>query len=162
MQAHARAILQLLVCAVGGARAEVFTFATRLTRLTHLLATDPATALRQAGEAAPDWSGGTRIGANLCSFLDTHGMRGMARGAVVVMISDGWEAGEPGELAEQMRRLSRVAYRVVWVNPRTAKAGYRPLVGGMAAAWPYVDEVVSAHRLAAVPDLVAAIARHRA
>ncbi|MBK1789309.1 vWA domain-containing protein [Prauserella cavernicola] len=157
MQAQARAMLQVLVCAAGGAKAEVFTFATRLTRITHVLARDPATALREAGEAAPDWSGGTRIGASLREFLDRHGARGLARGAVVVLISDGWEAGDPAELETQLARLRRIAHRVVWVNPRTAKRGYRPLAGGMAAAWPYCDAVVSAHRLDAVDELVRTI-----
>ena len=157
MAAHARAMLQLLVCAVGGARAEVFTFATRLTRLTRALAVDPDEAMRRAGEQAPDWSSGTRIGAALREFIDTHGARGMARGAVVVIISDGWETGDAGELRAQMARLSLLAHRIVWVNPRTAKPGYRPAVGGMAAAWPYCDAVVSAHRLDAVDELLAAI-----
>ncbi|MFD2397283.1 VWA domain-containing protein [Prauserella oleivorans] len=161
MQAHARAMLQLLVCAAGGADAEVFTFATRLTRVTHVLRTDPATVVSEAGKAAPDWSGGTRIGATLREFLDRFGSRGMARGAVVVVISDGWEAGDPGELGEQMARLSRLAHRVVWVNPRTSKPGYRPLAGGMAAAWPYCDAVVSGHRLEALDPLLTAIAAHR-
>lgn len=158
MQPHARAMLQLLVCAAGGARAEVFTFATRLTRLTRALATDPAAALQRAGEEAPDWSGGTRIGESLRGFIDGYGARGMARGAVVVIISDGWETGGAEELATQLARLSRLAYRIVWVNPRTAKPGYRPLAGGMAAAWPYCDAVVSAHRLDALDEFLTALA----
>ncbi|WP_346051454.1 vWA domain-containing protein [Amycolatopsis dongchuanensis] len=157
MEAHARAMLQLLVCANLGAKAEVFTFATRLTRLTRVLARDPAEAMRRAGEEAPDWSGGTRIGAALREFLDTFGARGMARGAVVVIVSDGWETGDPAPLAAQMARLSRLAFRVVWVNPRTAQPGYRPLAGGMAAVWPYCDAVVAAHRLDALDDLLAAV-----
>ncbi|HVV09362.1 vWA domain-containing protein [Amycolatopsis sp.] len=157
MQAYARAMLQLLMCAHGGARAEVFTFATRLTRLSKTLAADSVAAMRRAGEVVPDWSGGTRIGAALREFLDSHGARGMARGAVVVIISDGWETGEPGELGAQMARLSRLAHRIVWANPRTARPGYRPLAGGMAAAWPYCDAVVSAHRLDAIGELLAAI-----
>jgi uncharacterized protein with von Willebrand factor type A (vWA) domain len=157
MQAHSRAMLQLLYSAAGGARAEVFTFATRLTRLTRALAAHPDEALRRAGETAPDWSGGTTIGAALREFLDTYGVRGMARGAVVVVISDGWETGDPRELGRQMARLNRIAHRVVWANPRTASPRYRPLVGGMAAAWPYCDAVVSAHRLDAVDALTTAI-----
>ncbi|HJQ47876.1 MAG TPA: VWA domain-containing protein [Amycolatopsis sp.] len=157
MEAHARAMLQLLVCAAGGAHAEVFTFATRLTRLTRALAANPAEAMRRAGRQAPDWSSGTRIGASLREFLDRHGARGMARGAVVVIISDGWETGPPDDLRRQMARLSLLAYRIVWVNPRTARAGYRPAVGGMAAAWPYCDSVVGAHRLDAIGELLDAI-----
>ncbi|NMH93705.1 VWA domain-containing protein [Pseudonocardia bannensis] len=159
MEPHARALLQLLYCAGGGAGAEVFTFATRLTRLTPALAHGtPADVLHRATRLAPDWSGGTRIGEALKRFLDSYGARGMARGAVVLIISDGWETGDPALLGEQMARLSRLAHRIVWANPRTRQPGYRPLVGGMAAAWPHCDAVVSAHRLAAIDDLLAALA----
>jgi uncharacterized protein len=158
MEPYARAMLQLLYCAAG-TRAEVFTFATRLTRLTRVLRhARPDAALAAAGRAAPDWAGGTRIGGALREFTDRYGRRGMARGAVVLIISDGWETGDPAGLGREMARLSRLAYRIVWANPRTASPRYRPLVGGMAAAWPHCDAVVSAHRLAAVPALVAALA----
>jgi uncharacterized protein len=159
MEPYARAMIQLLYCAAGGARAEVFTFATRLTRLTPELAQAlPAAALRRAGQAAPDWLGGTRIGASLKEFNDIYGRRGMARGAVVVIISDGWDTGDPEVLRREMERLSLVAYRIVWVNPRTKSARYQPLAGGMAAAWPHCDAVVSAHTLAALDQLAAAVA----
>ncbi len=159
MEPHARALLQLLYCAHGGAGAEVFTFATRLTRLTGALArTTPAAAVARAGLLAPDWSGGTRIGEALAQFLDEHGARGMARGAVVLVVSDGWETGDPALLRAQMARLSRLAHRIVWANPRTRHDDYRPLVGGMAVAWPYCDAVVSAHRLDAIDDLLTALA----
>jgi uncharacterized protein len=139
-------------------RPEVFSFATRLTRLTPALAAArPDTKLAKAGEAAPDWSGGTRIGAAIKEFNDKYGCRGMARGAVVLIISDGWETGDPALLGEQMARLSRVAHRIVWANPRTQSSRYRPEVGGMAAAWPYCDAVVSAHNLDALGDLLAAL-----
>ena len=142
----------------GQGRPEVFSFATRLTRLTLALASaSPDTMLAKAAEAAPDWSGGTRIGAAIKEFNDRYGARGMARGAVVLIISDGWETGEPALLGEQMARLSRIAYRIVWANPRTQSPRYRPEVGGMAAAWPYCDAVVSAHSLDAVGDLLAAL-----
>jgi hypothetical protein len=159
MEPYARAMLQLLYCAAGGDRAEVFTFATRLTRLTRVLSRSaPGVALARAGATAPDWSGGTRIGAALKEFNDRYGRRGMARGAVVLIISDGWETGDPALVGREMARLSRVAYRIVWVNPRTQSERYRPLVGGMAAAWPHCDAVVSAHRLTALSGLVAALA----
>src|SRR6266545_3347293 len=159
MESYARAMLQLLYCAIGGASAEVFTFATRLTRLTPALATrQPALALARAGQAAPDWSGGTRIGAAVKEFNDVYGCRGMARGAVVLIISDGWETGDPALLGAEMARLSRIAHRIVWANPRTQSRRYRPEVGGMAAAWPYCDAVVSAHRLTALAELIAALA----
>jgi uncharacterized protein len=159
MEPYARAMIQLLYCAAGGAGAEVFSFATRLTRLTPALArSTPALALRQAGQAAPDWLGGTRLGAALKEFNDAYGRRGLARGAVVLIISDGWDTGDPAVVREQMRRLSLVAYRIVWVNPRTKSAAYEPLAGGMAAAWPYCDAVVSAHTMDALRDLTTALA----
>jgi hypothetical protein len=113
--------------------------------------------LARASEAAPDWSGGTRIGAALREFNDRYGVRGMGRGAVVLIISDGWETGDPALLGAQMARLHRVAYRIVWANPRTQSPRYRPEVGGMAAAWPYCDAVVSAHNFQALDDLLAAL-----
>jgi hypothetical protein len=113
--------------------------------------------LAKAGEAAPDWAGGTRIGAALRDFNDRYGVRGMARGAVILIISDGWETGDPGLLGAQMARLHRIAYRIVWANPRTQSERYRPEVGGMAAAWPYCDAVVSAHNFEALDDLLAAL-----
>lgn len=168
MEPYARALLQLMYVASRGSaglpaegsrpRTEVFTFATRLTRLTPFLsAATPETMLARAGEAAPDWAGGTRIGATLREFNDRYGVRGMARGAVVLIISDGWETGDPAVLAGQMARLHRVAYRIVWANPRTQSSRYRPEVGGMAAAWPYCDAVVSAHNFDALDDLLAAL-----
>jgi uncharacterized protein with von Willebrand factor type A (vWA) domain len=158
MEQYSRAMLQLLYCASGAGHAEVFTFATRLTRLTReLRRSSPDAALTTAGRLAPDWSGGTRIADALREFLGGHGRRGMARGAVVVIVSDGWETGDPVELGTQMYRLSRLAFRIIWANPRTARPGYRPLAGGMAAAWPYCDAVVSAHRLDAIDELLTAI-----
>jgi uncharacterized protein with von Willebrand factor type A (vWA) domain len=164
MESYARALLMLLYCLHGGqvrggqSRPEVFSFATRLTRLTPALAAaSPDIMLAKAGEAAPDWSGGTRIGAAIKEFNDRYGARGMARGAVVLIISDGWETGEPALLGEQMARLSRIAHRIVWANPRTQSPRYRPEVGGMAAAWPYCDAVVSAHSLDALGDLLSAL-----
>ncbi|MQY10169.1 hypothetical protein SRB5_02760 [Streptomyces sp. RB5] len=159
MEPYARAMLQLLYCAAGGRRAEVFTFATRLTRLTPVLrGARPSAALSRAGKAAKDWSGGTRIADSLAEFNTRFGRAGLARGAVVLIVSDGWDTGDPADLGRQMARLSRVTHRIVWVNPRTATPGFRPLTGGMAAAWPYCDAVVSAHSLAALGELTAALA----
>jgi uncharacterized protein with von Willebrand factor type A (vWA) domain len=159
MAPYARALIQLLYCAAGAERAEVFTFATRLTRLTRALArSSPAVALDRAARLAPDWSGGTRIGEALRRFNDEYGRRGLARGAVVLILSDGWETGDPELVRREMARLRQVAYRIVWANPRTRHPDYRPLAGGMAAAWPYCDEVVSAHSLDALGELLAALA----
>jgi uncharacterized protein with von Willebrand factor type A (vWA) domain len=166
MEPYARALLLLMYVLYStqprqrGAqlKPEVFSFATRLTRLTPALtAASPDIMLAKAAEAAPDWSGGTRIGAALKEFTDRYGAPGMARGAVVLIISDGWETGDPRLLGQQMARLSRLAYKIVWANPRTQSVRYRPEVGGMAAAWPYCDAVVSAHSLDALDDLLAAL-----
>ena len=104
-----------------------------------------------------DWSGGTRLGEGLRTFNDTWGIRGIARGAIVVVFSDGWDRGDPAVLAEQMARLQRVAYRIVWVNPLKASPGYAPLAQGMAAALPYVDDFVEGHSLAALEELTEVI-----
>ncbi|UGS38126.1 vWA domain-containing protein [Capillimicrobium parvum] len=158
MESYARAYLQLLESAVGGAEAEAFTFATRLTRVTRALrGRDHAAALRRAAAAAPDWSGGTRIGEALRTFNQRYGRRGLARGAVIVILSDGWERGDPELVGREMERLRRLAHRIVWVNPRAAAAGFEPLAGGMAAALPHCDAMVSGHSLAALDEVVDAI-----
>jgi uncharacterized protein with von Willebrand factor type A (vWA) domain len=159
MEPYARAYLQLLMSGVDGARAEAFVFATRLTRLTRSLrGVMPTVALERAGRAAPDWSGGTRIGDALKAVNDDHGQRGLARGAVVVVLSDGWDCGDPAVLGREMARLRRLAFRVVWVNPRKAAPRYAPLAAGMAAALPHVDAFVSGHSLAAFDEVLDAIA----
>jgi uncharacterized protein with von Willebrand factor type A (vWA) domain len=157
MEPYARAYLQFLTCA--GAEAEAFVFATRLTRITRALATrSPERALQRAAAAAPDWSSGTRIGDALKAFNDRHGRRGMARGAVIVILSDGWERGDPALVGREMERLARLAHRIVWVNPRAAAAGFVPRAGGMVAALPHVDALVSGHSLQALHDVAEAIA----
>ncbi len=138
---------------------EVFTVGTRLTRVTRALrALDPDAALREAGEQVPDWSGGTRLGEVLGAFLDRWGQRGTARGAVVVLCSDGWERGDPGLLAAQMARLHRLAHRVVWVNPHRGKPGYAPVQAGIVASLPFVDAFVAGHSLATFADLMEVVA----
>jgi hypothetical protein len=158
MEPYARIYLHLMRGAVQALSAEAFVFATRLTRLTRpLAASHPDIAYRRAVEAAPDWSGGTRIGRALQSFLDDYGRRGMARGAVIVIVSDGWEIDSPELVGESMQRLSRLAHHVVWVNPRKAAESYEPLVGGMAQALPFVDTFVSGHSLTALEEVMEAI-----
>jgi uncharacterized protein with von Willebrand factor type A (vWA) domain len=159
MEPYARAYLQFLHAAVGGADAEAFVFATRLTRLTRALrGHQPQLAIERASAAAHDWSSGTRLGESLKRFNDLHGRRGMARGAVIVIISDGWERGESALLAREMQRLRRLAHRIVWVNPRKAARDFVPLVGGMAAALPYCDAFVSGHSVAALHEVASAVA----
>ncbi len=159
MEPYARAYLQFLTCAAGsGPRVEAFVFATRLTRLTRALAaSSPERAIQRAAAAAPDWSSGTRIGDALKEFNDRHGRRGMARGAVIVILSDGWERGDPALVGREMQRLRRLAHRIVWVNPRAAASGFVPRTGGMAAALPHLDALVSGHSLEALDEVVAAI-----
>jgi uncharacterized protein len=142
-----------------GARTEVFTLGTRLTRVTREMAgRDPERAMAAVAAAVPDWSGGTRLGVLLREFLDRWGQRGAARGAVVVILSDGWERDDPALLGAQMRRLALLAHRVVWCNPRAGRAGFAPLAGGLAAALPYVDDFVSGHSLAALERLARIVA----
>jgi uncharacterized protein with von Willebrand factor type A (vWA) domain len=161
MDLYSRALLRFMHAAVAGRRrVEAFAMGTRLTRLTRELSSrDPDQALRSAGVAVADWSGGTRLGDSLRAYNDGWGMRGMSRGAVVVILSDGWERGDPTVIADQMARLSRVAHRVVWVNPLKASPGYAPLARGMAAALPYIDELVDGHNLNALEELVEIVSR---
>ena len=158
MEPYSRVFMSLLQGAVAGAGAEAFVFSTRLTRLTRQLALrDPDQALARAAASAPDWASGTRMAECLRHFIDEHGRRGLARGAVVVVFSDGWAYEDPEQVAAQMARLRRLAHRIIWVNPRKAAPQYRPLVGGMAAALPYCDAFVSGHSYRALAQLAAAI-----
>jgi uncharacterized protein len=161
MSGYADALLRLSHRFVATSpRVEVFTLGTRLTHVTRALHhRDPDRAIVAAGEAVPDWSGGTRLGETLRVFLDRWGQRGMARGSVVVVFSDGWERGDAALLGEQMARLHRIAHRVVWVNPHRGKAGYEPVQGGIAAALPHCDDFVAGHSLAAFAELVEVVGR---
>ncbi len=163
MEPYARAYLQFLHAArATGPYAEAFVFATRLTRLTRQLAgRNPQRAIRRATEAAPDWSSGTRIGDALKTFNDRYGRRGMARGSVIVILSDGWERGDPALVGREMQRLARLAYRIVWVNPRVAAQGFAPKAGGLVAALPYCDALVSGHTLRSLEEVADAIAAQR-
>ena len=164
MSAYADALLRFAhVAAHRRARravpTEVFTVGTRLTRVTRELGhRDPDSAMAAVAGAIADWSGGTRLGEGLKAFLDGWGQRGMARGAVVVVLSDGWERGGVELLAAQMARLHRLAHRVVWANPRKAQPGYAPLAAGMAAALPFVDDFVEGHSVEALERLAEVVA----
>ncbi|MGH9131570.1 MAG: vWA domain-containing protein [Acidimicrobiales bacterium] len=161
MEPYARALVRFCHVAVaGGTRVEAFTLGTRLTRVTRELSQhDPDLALDRAARRVGDWSGGTRLGEGVGTFNDTWGVRGMARGAIVVILSDGWDRGDPLALATEMARLHRVAHRVVWVNPLKASPGYAPLARGMAAALPYVDDLVEGHSLGSLESLAEVIER---
>src|SRR5207253_1451333 len=160
MEAYTRALLLFLHAVVGSGRGvEVFAFGTRLTRLTEELRTrDPEQALAAAAERVVDWASGTRIGASLKTFNDVWGRRALTRGAVVVIVSDGWERHEPTLVAQEMARLHRAAYAIVWVNPLKGSADYQPLAGGMRAALPYVDRFVAGHNLASLEELAGVLA----
>ncbi len=165
MSGYADALLRLAhrftqVGRESGGVVETFTVGTQLTHLTRAMRMrDPERALVAAGETVPDWSGGTRLGETLRFFLDRWGQRGMARGAIVVVFSDGWERGDPTLLGEQMARLRRVAHRVVWVNPHRGKAGYEPVQQGVVAALPHCDEFLAGHSLATFAELVEVVSR---
>jgi uncharacterized protein with von Willebrand factor type A (vWA) domain len=140
-------------------RWEAFCFGTRLTRVTRALAVSrPDEALERAAAEVVDWNGGTRIGECLKALLDEYGHRGLVRGAVVVLCSDGLEVGDPELLAEQMARLSRLAYRVIWLNPLKGDEAYEPLARGMNAALPYVDVFAAGHNLESLEELGAELA----
>ncbi|HET6771999.1 MAG TPA: VWA domain-containing protein [Acidimicrobiales bacterium] len=163
MEPYARALARFAHASVAARRrgqVEVFALGTRVTRITRELAThDPDLALRRAAGAVSDWSGGTRLGDGMRRFNDRWGVRGLARGAVVVVLSDGWDRGDTSVLGDEMARLRRVAHRVVWVNPLKASPGYAPLAGGMAAALPHVDEFVEGHSIASLEALADVVAR---
>jgi uncharacterized protein with von Willebrand factor type A (vWA) domain len=162
MDSYARALMRLAHAAMrarNGLQVEVFTLGTRLTRLTRELSQrDPDSALAAAASSVRDWSGGTRLGDCLREFNDRWGARGMARGAVTVVFSDGWDRGDPAALGAEMARLHRLAHRLVWVNPLKASPGFAPLARGMAAALPEVDDFVAGHSVAALRELAAVIA----
>ena len=160
MDAYSRALLLFLHAVVGTGRGvEAFGFGTRLSRLTPDLATrDPEAALARATANVVDWGSGTRIGASLKEFNDLYGRRALSRGAVVVVVSDGWDRDDPVLLGREMAKLARAAYAVVWVNPLKGNPEYQPLAGGMRAALPFVDRFLPGHNLRSLEELAAVLA----
>jgi len=160
MESYARALIRFLHAATASRnRVEAFTMGTRLTRITrHLSERDPDAALKRATPEVQDWAGGTRLGDGLAQFNNEWGIRGMARGSVVVILSDGWERGDATELADQMERLHRVTHQLVWVNPLKASPGYEPLAAGMAAALPHVDRFVPGNSYRSLEQLATILA----
>ena len=160
MDAYSRALLLFLHAVVGAGRGvEAFGFGTRLTRLTPDLATrDPEEALARATANVVDWGSGTRIGASLKEFNDLYGRRALSRGAVVVVVSDGWDRDDPVLLGREMAKLARAAYAVVWVNPLKGNPEYQPLAGGMRVALPFVDRFLPGHNLRSLEELAAVLA----
>ncbi|MDQ3709820.1 MAG: VWA domain-containing protein [Actinomycetota bacterium] len=160
MAGYSRALLQFSHSATrADSRTEVFCFGTRVTRITkQLRQRRPDRALAEAAEAVVDWEGGTRIGESLGTFLRTWGRRGLARGAVMVICSDGLERGDPGVLRAEMVRLRRLAHRIIWVNPLKADLAYQPQARGMRVALPFVDVFVSGHNLSSLEALALTLA----
>jgi uncharacterized protein with von Willebrand factor type A (vWA) domain len=154
MAPYARMLLQYLHAAVSThRRVEAFVFGTRLTRITHELGLrDPDRALDRASAAVVDWSGGTRIGASISTLNRVHGRR-LGRGSVIVILSDGWDRGDPGLLSTEMARLRRSAHRVIWLNPLKAAPDYEPLARGMAAALPHTDHFLAGNSLRSLAEL---------
>lgn len=135
---------------------EAFVFATRLTRITRqLIRRDAAAALREVSGRVPDWSSGTRIGECLREFNLGWGRRLVGRGAVVLLISDGWDRGDPNLLSREAARLARNCHRLIWLNPLLGTRDYQPLTRGMAAALPHIDDFLPVHNLASLEDLAA-------
>lgn len=155
METYARALIRFCHAAVVARnRVEVFALGTRLTRITRQLSNhDPDAAIASATPEVADWSGGTRLGDALAEFNSQWGIKGMARGGVVVILSDGWDRGDPEILGEQMQRLHRVTHELIWVNPLKASPGYAPLAAGMAAAYPHIDTFISGHNYNSLADL---------
>jgi uncharacterized protein len=154
MSPYARMLMQYMhACVAARRRVEAFAFGTRLTRITHELGgRDHDRALDRAAEAVVDFSGGTRIGAALAELNRVHGRR-LGRGSVVVVLSDGWDRGDPELLAHEIARLRRSAYRLVWLNPLAAHPDYEPLTRGMRAAVPHTDELLAGNSLASLEEL---------
>jgi uncharacterized protein len=159
MAPFSRALLQFAYGSLAaGRRVEVFCFGTRLTRVTRFLRrSDPDRALADVGRHVVDWQGGTRIGESIRTLLGAWGQRSALRGSVVLLCSDGLERGDPKVLEAQMARLSRLAHRVVWVNPLKGSPRYEPLARGMAAALPHVDSFLPGHDLRSLEALSQAL-----
>ncbi len=160
MESYARALIRFAHAAVvARGKVEVFVLGTRLTRLTkHLTSRDPDSAIRTAMPQVKDWAGGTRLGDGIREFNDEWGIRGMARGSIVVVLSDGWDRGDPAVLGAEMERLQRVTNQLIWVNPLKATPGYAPLAAGMAAALPHLDRFVEGHSYASLEQLAQILA----
>ena len=154
MEPYSRMLLQYLhACVAARRRVEAFVFGTRLTRVTReLRGRDPDRALERAAAAVADWSGGTRIGDALAELNRAHGRR-VGRGAVAVILSDGWDRGDPEQLAAEMARLRRCTRSLVWLNPLKADPRYEPLTRGMRAALPHVDHFLAGNSLGSLEEL---------
>jgi uncharacterized protein with von Willebrand factor type A (vWA) domain len=158
MEPYARMLLSYMqACVAARRRVEAFVFGTHLTRVTaELRGRDPDRAFARAAGATRDWSGGTRIGEALATLNREHGRR-LGRGAIVVLLSDGWDRGDPEQLGAEMARLARCSHRLIWLNPLKAHPEYRPLTRGMQAALPHVDQFMAGNSLGSLERLAEAL-----
>ena len=162
MERYTRLLLHFLYSLAEGLdqKVEVFVFSTRLTRITRQLrGRDVDKALQEVSHAVPDWAGGTRIGDAVKAFNFRWGRRVLGKGAVVVLISDGWDRGDPALLDAEMARLQRSCHRLIWLNPLLGSARYEPLTRGMQAALPHIDDFLPVHNLASLTDLATHLAQ---
>ncbi|HSS35655.1 MAG TPA: VWA domain-containing protein, partial [Patescibacteria group bacterium] len=155
MERHARILLRFSQALAGSAvRTEAFVFGTKLTRVTRLLRDrDRDRALDRVADTVTDWSGGTRIGESFREFNQRWARRALRSSAIVVVVSDGWDRGDPALVARETARLQRSCHRLIWLNPLASTPGYQPLAGGMAAAMPFIDDFVPAGTLASLERL---------
>jgi uncharacterized protein with von Willebrand factor type A (vWA) domain len=160
MASYSRMLLQLVyLLGEAGDRVETFAFGTRLTRLTRALRQRSVNdALRDATGLVADWGGGTRIGDTLRTFNWLWSRRVLRQGAIVLLISDGWDRGNAELLRAEMARLRRACRRLIWLNPLIAQPGYAPLTAGLQAALPYVDDFLPIHNLVSLEQLIVALA----
>ena len=167
MERHSRLLIRFAMALhrLSNVRTEAFVFGTHLSRVTHELAgRDPDVALDRVTDAVSDWSGGTRIGASLRQFNRDWARRTLRSSGVVIVVSDGWDRGDPNLVREEMARLQRSCHRLIWLDPLAGTEYYQPLAGGMAAAYPYIDDLVAVHDLASLyrlGELLAEMAERR-
>jgi uncharacterized protein len=167
MERHSRLLIRFAMALhrVSAVRTEAFVFGTQLTRVTHALAgRDPDAGLARVSTAVSDWSGGTRIGESLRTFNTRWARRVLRSSGVVIIVSDGWDRGDPGLVGREMARLQRSCHRLIWLDPLAGSDHYQPLAGGMAAAYPYIDDLVAINDLASLlhlGELLAEMAERR-
>ena len=165
MERHSRLLLRFVqaLSAASEVRTESFVFGTRLTRVTRLLRDrDRDRALARVADAVNDWAGGTRIGESFREFNQHWARRTLRTSGVVIVVSDGWDRGDPALVATETARLRRNCHRLVWLNPLAGTPGYEPLAGGMRAAFPYIDDFLPAGTVASLERLGEILAGVRA
>jgi uncharacterized protein with von Willebrand factor type A (vWA) domain len=164
MERHSRLLLRFVqaLSASSSVKTESFVFGTKLTRVTRLLRDkDRDRALSKVADAVNDWAGGTRIGESFRDFNLHWARRTLRSSGVVIVVSDGWDRGDPALVATETARLRRNCHRLVWLNPLAGAPGYEPLAGGMRAAYPYIDDFLPAGTVASLERLGEVLAGYR-